>query len=428
MFGTVGYLVESLVDSSLAKFLTEKIYKPLDMLDTFFTLSDVKSFLSANTDRHLARGYFYHPNGYYIPEPYIDISNIAGAGATMSSVNDYAKWINAWLTAASSAQSGTKTTSPITTDLLTSLYSPRTIVSGVIPPTPSDTHPFLSPATYALGWIGVQSYTLGLPGPPRRLSLHGGGLPGFGTELYMLLDEEWGVVTMGNTAGTSNVVGALITYALYKQRFGEPQESNLNVNVLMREAEPWLQNTESIREMYGIGTTSKKASEVEGVNAKHSKVHHDTTGSNPQASLQAASGVFTHPAYGTITVSVEDAVLRVIPSARTWPWDVLLTPNDDYKSTSSSNFFTAIIRFGSGATRDDPIEGFDPSCDGELCRFDTFWNVVEGGLAYFKPGRDTGSGIDRIGIELDGEMVLAVERDRSPDGWRKGMIWFERIA
>jgi len=434
MYGTIGHSIESLTGEPLATFLTKIIYKPLNMLSTFFTLSTVLSFLSKNPDRSLARGYFYHPNGYYIPEPYIDVTPIAGAGATMSTVNDYAKWINTWLTAAAQRRTdaeskSTSKSSPITYDLIASLQSPRTFVPALPPSTSVDALSFLSPPTYALGWFGATSHSLGLPGPTRRLTFHGGGLPGFGTELYMLLDEAFGVVSMGNTAGSSNLVGSVIFYALYKQRFGKSEDNNLDVNVLVNEAETWLQWTESMREVYGIRATQKVAQEAETIDSTLMKSRSDITDSSPDDSLEAASGIYTHPAYGNITVTAEYNWLRVTPSARTLLWEVLLARLENRGVPSPSGVFVTSIRFGSGAIRDDPVPGFDPSCDGELCRFDTYWQHVVQGLAYLEASCEEGFSIGRIGIELDIEMVLAARRDRkSPDAWTKGMIWFERVV
>jgi hypothetical protein len=55
---------------------------------------------------------------------------------------------------------------------------------------------------------------------------HGGGLPGFGTIVLFLPDEGYGIVTMGNTAGTSNMVGNLIALALLERKLGLSSEES----------------------------------------------------------------------------------------------------------------------------------------------------------------------------------------------------------
>src|SRR4030095_862000 len=53
-----------------------------------------------------------------------------------------------------------------------------------------------------------------------------GGLPGFGTIVLFLPDEGYGIVTMGNTAGTSNTVGSLIALALLERKLGLSSEES----------------------------------------------------------------------------------------------------------------------------------------------------------------------------------------------------------
>lgn len=81
---------------------------------------------------------------------------------------------------------------------------------------------FITPQLYALGWatLSIKGYTV---------VGHTGGLPGFGANILFLPDDGYGVVTMGNTAGTSNIVGNLIAMVLLKQKLRLSIEENASV-------------------------------------------------------------------------------------------------------------------------------------------------------------------------------------------------------
>lgn len=189
MFGVVTELVETLTGRKLEAVLHDKFWKPLGMSSTTFTLPP-----AVNGKSRLARGYYWDPpaseqpavsGGRYVPEPYLDISPISGAGSTISTVNDYALWIRAWLDAAPVNGSGNES-NPITNRIFHDLLSPRTIISDLVD---TDDLGFITPPNYALGWV---ISTIG----DKTVVWHNGGLTGFGTEVFMLPGQNYGIVTM----------------------------------------------------------------------------------------------------------------------------------------------------------------------------------------------------------------------------------------
>ena len=189
MYGVMTALVETVTGCNLETVLHDNFWEPLGMSSTTFKLPAV-----ADGKPRVARGYYWDPppneqlvpsKGKYIPEPYIDISPISGAGSTISTVNDYALWVMAWLEAANVAGPRNKS-SPINSRIFHDLLSPRTIISDLAYP---DKLGFITPPHYALGWV-----TTKIGG--ETLVWHNGGLTGFGTEVFMLPGQGYGIITM----------------------------------------------------------------------------------------------------------------------------------------------------------------------------------------------------------------------------------------
>ncbi|KIW93606.1 uncharacterized protein Z519_06211 [Cladophialophora bantiana CBS 173.52] len=68
--------------------------------------------------------------------------------------------------------------------------------------------------TYALGWM-LAPLIAGIEHP---IMCHGGGLNGFGTQVYILPNDDFGVVTMGNTATSSSIVGEILALGLVARK------------------------------------------------------------------------------------------------------------------------------------------------------------------------------------------------------------------
>jgi CubicO group peptidase (beta-lactamase class C family) len=132
------------------------------------------------------------------PEPYLDLLGTAGDGAMISTVNDYALWIQALLGVAQGNAS-----LPITPRLYHDLVFPRSILP--------ESQDFANPPLYGLGWYTAQVGR-------SLLVTHGGAVTGFGTEIFMFPRESYEIVTMGNTYGTSNVAGAAIASRLITEK------------------------------------------------------------------------------------------------------------------------------------------------------------------------------------------------------------------
>jgi CubicO group peptidase (beta-lactamase class C family) len=390
MFGVATDLLENLTGQKLETILRDRIWGPLGMNSTSFSLPSEKEKASSQ----LARGYYWNPDAGdesasthkdpYVPEPYLDIFPISGAGATISTVNDYSLWIKALLDA---ARNKTNSDSPITGSMLKDLFRPRTIVPLVALGV-DDIEDFITPPLYALGWLNLKFLGELLVG-------HSGGLTGFGTETFMLPAKNFGFVTMGNTAGSSNTAGALIGALLMYRKLGKVFESQ----AALEEAHEVLRAFSQM-DLSRNMNKSLKRSAFPPLSA---------AGLPLPGTLSDFAGVYTHPAYGainfTVTAAEDGQVLEAFLYPRAWPHRLQL------KHTTNTIFAVKMLA---------------PHGLGDIHSKDIVWEEVGWDMhVIFNHGLD-GKVVETMGIEIAPEMV-EIARNLGPKHWKKGMVWFDRL-
>jgi len=201
MFVVISHVIEVLTGSWLGDFIETKIWKPLSMDSTYFSLDDARKSLKS-----MARGYYWdNRTQSYIPQDYMVMPYISGAGAMISNVLDYSKWLRMLI----------NQDTPISKKGHAELTYPRTILP------PSYSYGPLITGAYALGWVHAVV---------RNVTLihHDGGLIGFGTRVIFVPQLSKGVVVMGNTHDTSNRVAGVLTHTLVEQFLGIPPEEGFD--------------------------------------------------------------------------------------------------------------------------------------------------------------------------------------------------------
>lgn len=309
MYGTVGQALEMLSGIKFGDVLRKLIWEPIGMRSTTTSTKEAETARDNHGRKRLSRGYFWNKD-HYLPEPYVDLNPLAGAGATISSVNDYALWIQALLNA------GTNDSSPITGSIYGAITNPRTIINN-LPPMGDQEFPPL----YALGWINVMIGS-------HRITTHSGSVTGFGANVFILPDEGFGFVSMANTMGSSNQVGATIFFEVLK-KLGKASSmyDTFHLNSLHDALASYPETRQQSR--------SKNTNEDVSTSAKIPL----------PGRLVDYTGSYHHPAYGVFNVSaVEDkadnyeghatgtqesilgpslqTTLRIQPSQRTWPYEI----------------------------------------------------------------------------------------------------------
>ena len=191
----------------LGDFLFDRIWKPLGMLNTYFSLEDAEAAVPT-VNATLARGYMWVNSTQEFAEvPYIDESVASGAGAVISNVLDYAKWLQCMMTKSP----------PLSRAGHIAVRTPRI---NIVSPT-GEMPPFTGSASYGLGWQLVI-----YRGEP--IISHDGGLIGFGALMAYLPRRQWGVTMMGNTAATSNFAQQVLIFQLMDDLLSTPNSERFN--------------------------------------------------------------------------------------------------------------------------------------------------------------------------------------------------------
>ncbi|KAF5268800.1 hypothetical protein FOXYS1_294, partial [Fusarium oxysporum] len=179
--------------------LKELIWVPLDMDSTLFDLQD-----ASHAPNQLASGYYWDiKEGKYGEAPFINVTELSGAGAIFSNVLDFAKWVKCLL----------HEVAPFFKEL----------------DEPSDM------VTYGLGWH--HSLFKG-----HAIYTHSGGVHTYGAQVYWLPSIRYGVVAFANTALTSNAVEEILAWNLIQDRLKIPENERSDVKSkckkMMKELDP----------------------------------------------------------------------------------------------------------------------------------------------------------------------------------------------
>lgn len=195
MWAAAGYLVSALSSSGLGEFFHRYLWGPMGMGETF--LGDWDPLFGPRGPQ-LADGYHWvNSTGEYVRQPRegtrSSLRADEGAGAVISNVLDYAKYLRVMM-----AEAG-----PISKAGHRELKAPRTF---------HDFHKemFVGPGTYGLGWMsGVFE--------GHQVFCHTGTVVPFVTFMVMIPSKSYGIVVMAN--GWSHV-RELVTYRILYDLFG----------------------------------------------------------------------------------------------------------------------------------------------------------------------------------------------------------------
>ena len=290
MFTAVSHALETFTGMWLGDFLRTRIWEPLGMNSTYFSLSDAKK--AADEGKSLAHAYFWAgPIVNYIEEPWLDIPAISGAGSIISSVVDYAKYLEMMLT----------------------YGKPLSIINHIDLRTPRS---FPVPQFFALG--SISAYALGWElSEYRTLKIfeHQGGVPGFGALMLFIPQQDFAVAIMGNTGVTSNAVEQILKYHLLDELLNVPTDQRY----------PW-------KEVMDF-QLKRQASQLQHVKQiMYPEALPPGKGLPHSLSLDQYAGIYDHPAYGTLNLTVTphqppffnttlDTLFTVTQSAQPYRWD-----------------------------------------------------------------------------------------------------------
>lgn len=178
MYVVLSHVVETLTGEGLAKTIRKYLWDPLGMTSTYFGLQD-----ALDSGKPIARGYYWdNSTSKHIAIPYSHLDEIGGAGAVLSSVTDYTKWISCLL----------KQSAPLSAAVHRDIRTPR-IVSVAEPQLGLDV------TLYSLGWWRTTFQG-------QILYEHSGNTPSHGALVWWFPDLKYGVVVFTNTRNFSREI------------------------------------------------------------------------------------------------------------------------------------------------------------------------------------------------------------------------------
>ena len=205
MYIAVSHFIETRTGMWLGDFLRRRIYEPLRMANTFFSLQDAQKAASSGGPSLATPYYWTNRTKKYHSMPWLDAPQESGCGATISNVLDYAKWLRCIISMSA----------PLSPAGHQALRSPR-IVSGPIAAEPTG---FRGSSAYALGWE-VSNYR------GEDLIWHTGGLPGYSTVMMYFPRLQWGVTMMAN-GGQGGAIQVLV-FKLIDDMLGIPEQEQFD--------------------------------------------------------------------------------------------------------------------------------------------------------------------------------------------------------
>ncbi|ROV94140.1 hypothetical protein VPNG_09366 [Cytospora leucostoma] len=266
MYVVATHVIQTLTGRPLGAALSDWIWGPLGMEGTYFSLDDALA-----APEHLADGYGWDRQaGRFARVPPMATDEIGGAGAVMSGAGDYALWVRSLLRRG-------RRGGPVSGAGIDAVTTPRVIVSPG-EALASSARPYDSPLLYALGWE-TASYR------GHKFWTHSGGMHAMGAEVFFFPDLDFGVVTLGNTAASSNALGVIVTWGLVDDKLGVPKE----------ERHDWAKDWE--------GWDDKQDAKIDTAVAKYYP-HRPAERIPPSLPLEAYTGTYFHPGYLNFTLEL----------------------------------------------------------------------------------------------------------------------------
>lgn len=269
MFTAVSHAIETVTRTPMKLLLRRWIWKPLGMDETFYTLADALELAETDGDVSMAKGYFYKESEkefWEMPLGSIPPSN--GAGGVISNVLDYTHWIRMFLQPNEST--------PITRQVLADMTYPNMI---------EDAHLIAGirglPIPLATYGLGLQSY---VTYRGHILTGHGGQIGGYTTVMMWIPDSDFGLAIMQNAHSPAS---SIVMMTLIDNFLDTPKDERTDLVSLAKERE------------------NEKKKEL--VNVRSLLYPHAANGLliSPSLPLEAYEGLYHHPAYQNLTLSLE---------------------------------------------------------------------------------------------------------------------------
>jgi CubicO group peptidase (beta-lactamase class C family) len=303
MYTSVGYLIELQSGQTWEEFVRNRIFKPLEMNSTLFSVAEMVKQPDFGVGYTEKRDTF---DLYQIPY-YEDTEGMAPCGAIISNIQDMSHWLIALINDGKYSGKQILPQSVLKATLEPALALPNLLaeIKGFWE---------LINTAYCMG-----RYTGSYRG--HLLAYHGGDLDGFHSQISFMPRERIGVIVfvIGDHCAT---LYNIISYNVYERLLGLDQT-------------PWSDRWLEVR------LKGKKAGKEARAKAGAERIP-DTRPTHP---LPDYAGDYEHPAYGILKIGIKEGQLQFDFHKMQFPlshfhYERFDTPNDERYGKWSVNFIT----------------------------------------------------------------------------------------
>ncbi|HAZ32024.1 MAG TPA: serine hydrolase [Dehalococcoidia bacterium] len=268
MYMTAGYLVGELSGSSWEEFVKERIFNPLEMASSNFSVRESQQ----TSDFALP---YTEKDDKIMEIPFRNIDVVGPAGSINSSVSSLANWLLLHL-----GKGRYKQVQIISEGNLNQMHTPQMVIQEMVQSLAAFTrYDEVGHASYGLGWF-VQPYR------GHNLIHHGGNIDGFSALVSFMPQQGIGVVVLTNLNG--NPLPTIISYNVYDR-------------LLKLDEISWSRRIKE--EADRLKEAEAKAKEKSATDRKAE--------TQPSHRLEDYAGSFEHPGYGIISIVMKDDHLEL---------------------------------------------------------------------------------------------------------------------
>ncbi len=265
MYLVAGKIIEKASGMTWEKFMTERVFAPLGMKNTFPTLNASKNYQNRSSSHVELKNQIT-----VIPEMEVDVAG--PAGSVWSTADDIGKWVN--FTLSGTTADGKSLLKPAT---FNELFKPQVILPAMFYPTFQLIKPRWT--TYGLGWF-QHDYR------GQMVNFHTGSLTGRTAIIGLLRDKKIGIYVFGNLNQEQ------LRHALMYKVF--------DLFAFDDDSRDWSAETKNLYDNIA-------AEAAKNVEAQRSKRQPNT---KPTLALDAYAGKYSDPYYGTIELEIVEGKLR----------------------------------------------------------------------------------------------------------------------
>ncbi len=303
MYAAAGTIIELQSGKPWEDFVREKIFGPLDMKNSVYSIADMQKQADIGVPFTERRDTF---DIYKIPY-YEDIGGVAPCGAIVSNIQDMSHWLIALMN--DGKYQGKQVLPPA---VLKATLEPAI----ALPNTAAEVRGYWEALNAA---YGMGRETVSYRG--HLLTFHGGDLPGFHSQVSFLPKERIGVLVFVIGDHCASLYNT-ISYNVYERLLG-------------LDLTPWSERLLELR------LKGKKA----GIEARSKAGADKVSGTKPSHALEDFAGEYEHPAYGVLKIGLKDGQLQFDFHKLQWSlshvhYDRFDTPDDERFGKFALNFST----------------------------------------------------------------------------------------